>query len=153
MDIWFVSLPSNSSITLGNVCFSLRILSGMTSEVMAFNLSMGLGITDSTIGVRYSNYTNGFLNMKHEHGYILDTTKALISHLLDIVPSDHFVKKCSTYRDEICDDFGFTPTNVVSLCLASYEDEFFLDRDSSPYPTVNISMALTKKLEGTYNVK
>ena len=122
------------------------------TEVL-FNLSMGLGITDSTIGVRYSNYTNGFLNMKHEHGYILDTTKALISHLLDIVPSDYFVKKCSTYRDEICDDFGFTPTNVVSLCLASYEDEFFLDRDSSPYPTVNISMALTKKLEGTYNVK
>ena len=117
-----------------------------------FNLSIGLGFPDNTLGVRYSNYFSGILHDSWIDNHFLQQTLLLASAVMDEFPSDHFVKKCSKHRYDICEDFGFTPTNVVNLCLASYEDNFWFDDDSIPYPTVNISKALTKKLEGAYNV-
>ena len=66
-------------------------------------------------------------------------------------------KKTEDNKEEIEDNDIPLDSNYFLVCKSEIdgvmgEDNFWFDDDSIPYPTVNISKALTKKLEGSYNV-
>lgn len=94
-----------------------------SSNIVAvtFSLSKGIGMGNMRTGIRYSNYTDGYIRQQNNFKHLVFSNMQIGLWQMEKFNPDFITNKYLSYYKKMCLDYGFDETNCMHV--AFYQDK------------------------------